>query len=94
MTKKQQAAAPAETAPLAEADVHASAPENADTIVAPDTDPDPARIEPPSSEPVRGRALIDLPAHGLKCGEYGALPAAVAPAMIEAGAFDPQAAEA
>lgn len=40
---------------------------------------------------MKGRALIDLPAHGLKCGEYGELPKAVAGAYIKAGHFDPKA---
>jgi hypothetical protein len=40
---------------------------------------------------MKGRALIDLPAHGLKCGEYGDLPKAVASAYIKAGHFDPKA---
>jgi len=40
---------------------------------------------------MKGRALIDLPAHGLKCGEYGDLPKAVAGAYIKAGHFDPKA---
>jgi hypothetical protein len=38
---------------------------------------------------VRGRALIDLPAHGLQCGEFGALPADAAERLAAGGAFDP-----
>lgn len=45
-------------------------------------------------ELVRGRALIDLPAHGIKCGEFGDLPAAVAQSLAAAGEFDPKAVEA
>jgi hypothetical protein len=47
-----------------------------------------------TSEPipdVPGRALIDLPAYGLKCGEYGALPAAIAASLAFSGEFDPRA---
>lgn len=43
--------------------------------------------------PIRGRALVDIPDHNLKCGEFGALPYPVAQALFEAGAFDPRAAE-
>lgn len=40
---------------------------------------------------VSGRALIDIPAHDLKCGEYATLPADVAIALQAAGEFDPNA---
>lgn len=36
---------------------------------------------------ISGRALIDIPAHGLKCGDYATLPADVA-ATLPAGEFD------
>ena len=45
-------------------------------------------------EYVRGRALVDLPAHSLKCGEFGDLPAAIAQSLAAAGEFDPKAVEA
>lgn len=43
------------------------------------------------SADAQGRALIDLPDHGLKCGEYGAIPADAAGALVESGHFDPNA---
>lgn len=46
---------------------------------------------PAKPKDVAGRALIDIPEHGLKCGEFGALPEAAAKAFIESGAFDPKA---
>lgn len=46
------------------------------------------------AEQVRGRALVDLPAHGIKCGEFGNLPAAIAQSLEAAGEFDPWAVEA
>jgi hypothetical protein len=38
-----------------------------------------------------GRALIDLPAHGLKSGDYATLPAEVADALEAIGHFDTKA---
>ncbi len=46
------------------------------------------KSEPDQSGDVQGRALIDLPDHGLKCGEYGAIPADAADALVESGHFD------
>ncbi len=46
------------------------------------------KSEPDQSGDVQGRALIDLPEYGLKCGDYGALPADVAAALVESGHFD------
>jgi len=40
-----------------------------------------------------GRALIDLPAHGLLSGEYGAIPSETADALSAIGAFDTNAVE-
>lgn len=40
---------------------------------------------------VTGRALVDLPAHGLRCGEFGPVPADVAEAITAVGQFDPHA---
>lgn len=44
-------------------------------------------------EPVRGRALVDLPAYDLKCGEFGSLPYETARALWASGYFDPRAIE-
>lgn len=35
-----------------------------------------------------------LPAHGIKCGEFGDLPAAIAQSLAASGEFDPKAVEA
>lgn len=35
--------------------------------------------------------MVDIPEHGLLCGEYGSLPAEAAPGLIAAGRFDPKA---
>lgn len=53
------------------------------------TDPAPPTKPPRASKKkdVSGRALIDIPAHGLKCGDYATLPADVA-ATLPAGEFD------
>lgn len=40
-----------------------------------------------------GRALIDLPAHDLKSGDYASLPSDVADALAANGAFDTNAIE-
>ncbi len=40
---------------------------------------------------VEGRALVDIPAHDLKSGDYATLPAEVAQALESAGMFDTQA---
>ncbi len=40
---------------------------------------------------VSGRALVDIPALGAKCGEYLTLPAEQAAAYADAGEFDPAA---
>ena len=42
---------------------------------------------------VAGRALIDIPALGLKCGEYDVVAESDLTCLIEAGAFDPNAKE-
>ena len=46
------------------------------------------KSEPDQAGDVQGRALIDLPDYGLKCGDYGALPADVVVALVESGHFD------
>lgn len=43
---------------------------------------------------VHGRALIDLPSHNLKCGEFGALPYETARDLWASGCFDPNAVDA
>lgn len=40
---------------------------------------------------MKGRALIDIPALNLKCGEYCEIPDSDAKYYIELGAFDPSA---
>jgi hypothetical protein len=40
---------------------------------------------------VHGRALIDLPLHGLRCGDFGEIPAAAAQQLTREGQFDPAA---
>lgn len=35
-----------------------------------------------------GRALVDIPAHGLKSGDYAEIPADAAEALVAAGDFD------
>ena len=35
-----------------------------------------------------GRALVDIPAHDLKSGDYASLPADIADALAANGAFD------
>lgn len=44
-------------------------------------------------ESIRGRALVDSAAHGLKCGEFYCLPIDVANQLHSAGQFDPEAIE-
>lgn len=41
---------------------------------------------------MKGRALIDLPAHKLACGEYGEISDDIAAPLVADGAFDPKAA--
>lgn len=42
---------------------------------------------------MKGRALVDIPALKIKCGEYCDIPDADAKRYIEIGAFDPRAVE-
>lgn len=56
-------------------------------VIAPDVQQDLPAVE----SSVSGRALIDLPCHGLKCGEYGALPSSTAASLEHGGAFDTRA---
>lgn len=79
-TATETAVTPTETATTATATETAVTP--AETIT--------AAVQPPP-EPVRGRALVDLPQFGLKCGEYGTVPADVASGLSRGGQFDPRA---
>jgi len=56
--------------------------------VAPALDPSAPAPEPVAVEHVPGRALIDLPDHGLRCGEFGQIPPPAAQALCAAGHFD------
>ena len=47
-----------------------------------------------AAETVHGRALVDLPAFSLMCGEFGHIPAADAGSLIAGGQFDDRAAPA
>ncbi len=49
---------------------------------------------PPVAETVRGRALVDLLAFGLACGEFGEIPIAAATSLIAGGQFDDKAVQA
>lgn len=40
---------------------------------------------------VSGRALVDIPSIGAKCGDYVDVPADQAKALEDAGSFDPKA---
>lgn len=42
---------------------------------------------------VRGRALVDLPAFGVGCGDFCDLPASAAASLAAGGQFDDQAVE-
>ena len=45
----------------------------------------------PKPRDIAGLVLVDVPAHGLKCGDYVTLPAAIAKGLQASGEFDPQA---
>ena len=45
----------------------------------------------PKPRDIAGLVLVDIPAHGLKCGDYVTLPAATAKGLQASGEFDPQA---
>lgn len=45
----------------------------------------------PKESTVSGRALVDIPSAGLKCGEYADIDADIAEHLIAAGAFDDKA---
>ena len=68
---------------------------SADTQLIGDPPPqDTAAAKPPKAPKPRdiaGLVLVDIPAHGLKCGDYVTLPAATAKGLQASGEFDPQA---
>lgn len=96
--KKTQAAAAA----TEQAEAQTSAPAT-DEAVAEQAIPEQPTAEQPTAEQaadpgaaeesVRGLALVDLPAYGLKCGEFGSLPYETARALWAGGSFDPRAIE-
>jgi len=52
-----------------------------------------AEVIQASAQQITGRALVDLPMHGFKCGEFGTLPQDIAQALENHGEFDTQAVE-
>ena len=92
MSKKSPAATAAEPD---KPEVQASVPPADPAPAAPaDTPPElGAETEQPPAQ-VRGRALVDLPVHSLKCGEFGTVPAAAVQSLAAAGEFDIKAVEA
>ena len=47
--------------------------------------------KPAKARDISGLVLVDIPAHGLKCGDYVTLPAATAKGLQASGEFDAQA---
>lgn len=104
MTKKSQAAAAAatdqsdaQTSALATEEAAAEQPTEEAATEQPTVegadDPAAENAAGAEQEPVRGRALVDLPAYDLKCGEFGSLPYETARALWASGYFDPRAVE-
>ena len=89
MSKKSRAAEAAEVVEQIEAGSQQSLDATVQTSEQPPAGS--ADAQPPSM--VRGRALLDIPAHDLKCGEYGELPEQIAAALAIDGQFDLKAAE-
>ena len=50
-----------------------------------------ARTKKTEPTEVQGRALVDIPQHGLLSGDYASLPADVAEALEKVGMFDTKA---
>lgn len=103
MTNKAKAATAAATDQVG---VQTSAPATEETVTAPTTadqvastasqhaaDQGVGDVKDAEEKPVRGRALVDLPAYDLKCGEFGSLPYETARALWASGYFDPRAIE-
>lgn len=67
----------------------------ADTQLIGDPPPQDTAAAKPAKAPkprdIAGLVLVDIPAHGLKCGDYVTLPAATAKGLQASGEFDPQA---
>ena len=67
----------------------------ADTQLIGDPLPQDASSNKPAKAPkprdIAGLVLVDIPVHGLKCGDYVTLPAATAKGLQASGEFDPQA---
>lgn len=57
----------------------------------PQDDPAAKPAKPAKARDIAGLVLVDVPAHGLKCGEYVILPATTAKGLQASGEFDPQA---
>lgn len=57
----------------------------------PQDDPATKPAKPTKPRDIAGLVLVDVPAHGLKCGDYVTLPAATAKGLQASGEFDPQA---
>lgn len=55
----------------------------------PAASPPAAELAAPAT--VSGLALVDLPAAGLKCGQYASIPADLADVHVLSGEFDPHA---
>lgn len=52
-----------------------------------------ARPKKEETGEVKGRALVDIPSIGAKCGEFVSLPADVADQFEKSGDFDPKSVE-
>lgn len=57
----------------------------------PQDDPTAKPAKAAKARDIAGLVLVDVPAHGLKCGDYVTLPAATAKGLQASGEFDPQA---
>ena len=73
------------------ADAKPEAPLDATTIADADAVAIDAQTGNISAKTVHGRALIDVPAFGLACGEFGDIPDADAGNLIASGQFDDRA---
>lgn len=52
-----------------------------------------ARTKKEETGEIKGRALVDIPRIGAKCGEYVTVPAEFSAELEAAGEFDPKAVE-
>ena len=70
----------------------AELPPLADVLPQDDPTAKPAKpAKPAKARDISGLVLVDIPAHGLKCGDYVTLPAATAKGLQASGEFDAQA---